>query len=106
MLDYIALNKKKLNIKLVDGTELKIFMPKKKLFTTLNKLQNEISSAQVDDFDKIDTIYQLTAEILSNNSEYKKISEDYLSDIFDFEDITIFFTAYMQFVTGVNSDPN
>lgn len=106
MLDFTKIKKKFLNIKLIDGTTILVRMPTKKVFDTLLNLQDNLSDLKLEDKEQIAFVYDLTAEILSNNLENKKIESDYIAGILDIEDIQTLFMAYVQFVTGITNVPN
>ncbi len=113
MLDFNKVNKKFLSIQLTDGTKLLVKMPNKRMYDTLFRLKDAMCLLDREDIDvdvamqTLDEIYMLIAEILSNNIGGRQITADYLAGIFDVEDIQIFFTSYLGFVTGrVAADPN
>lgn len=106
MLDFTKTKKKFLNVKLIDGNTISVRMPTKKVFDILLNLQDNLSDLKLEDKDQIAFVYDLVAEILSNNLENKKIESDYIAGILDIEDIQALFMAYVQFVTGYTNVPN
>ncbi|MDD2952496.1 MAG: hypothetical protein PHC95_04945 [Parabacteroides sp.] len=56
--------------------------------------------------DALEEIYSICAEIMSNNIAKKPITVEYLSDVLDLEDLSIFFNAYIEFVGDLNSVKN
>lgn len=106
VLDFTKTKKKFLNVKLIDDNTILVRMPTKKVFDILINLQNNLQALKLDDKDQIEFIYELIAEILSNNLENKRIEPDYIAGILDIEDIQALFMAYIQFVTGYTNDPN
>lgn len=106
MLDFSKIQKKVLNIKLIDGNEILVRMPTKKVFNMLMDLKDNLGNLNLEDKAQIELIYDLTAKVLSNNLLGKKIDTEYLSEIFDVEDITIFFAQYGAFAGGRVNDPN
>lgn len=106
MLDFTKIQKKVLNIKLIDGNEILVRMPTKKVFNMLMDLKDNLGNLNLEDKAQIELIYDLTAKVLSNNLLGKKIDTEYLSEIFDVEDITIFFAQYGAFAGGRVNDPN
>lgn len=106
MLDFTKTKKRFLNVKLVDGTEIMVRMPTKKVFDSLISLQENLNSLELDNTEQIKFVYDLTAEIMSNNLQSKKIDSEYIAEMLDIEDIQIFFLEYVKFVTGQVSDPN
>lgn len=106
MLDFTKIPKKFLNVKLIDGNTILVRMPTKKVFDLLIGLQENLSDLKLEDKEQIDVVYDLTAKILSNNMENKRIESDYIAEILDVEDIQMFFMSYINFVTGFTNDPN
>lgn len=106
MLDFTKSAKRSMNVILIDGQSLMLRMPTKRVFDALVGIRSRISTLQMDDMESINEVYELLAVIMSNNLTHTKITVDYLADIIDFEDISRLYTDYMQFVTGVASDPN
>lgn len=54
----------------------------------------------------MDTMAEVVAETMSNNLQRRKISPRIISENYDFEEMSIFITEYMNFVQGVSKDPN
>jgi hypothetical protein len=106
MLDFTKLQKKVLNIKLIDGNEILVRMPTKRVFDMLMDLQENLQNLKIEDKAQIALVYDLTAKVLSNNLFGKKIDSDYLADLLDVEDISILFASYVEFVVGKVNDPN
>ena len=64
MLDFSS--KKHLPVKLEDGTELLLTMPKKELFAKMQSLQTDLNNT--DNIEQLyDSIVEVTAQILSSN---------------------------------------
>lgn len=113
MLDFTKVHKKFLNVTLTNGSVYLIRMPTKRVFGAMLELQDAMKVANDPDTDidtakeKIDLLYDLTCEIMSNNIGGKQINSEELSKIFDIEDIQMFFNSYYDFVTGtISADPN
>jgi hypothetical protein len=106
MLDFTKTTKKFLNIKLIDGNTILVRMPTKKVFDALIHLQGNLSTLKLEDAKQIEFVYDLMAQILSNNLENKKIESDYIAEILDIEDIQTLFMSYVNFVTCFTNDPN
>lgn len=100
MLDFTKIQKKVLNIKLIDGNEILVRMPTKRVFDMLMDLQDNLSNLKLEDKAQIALVYDLTAKVLSNNLLGKQIDGDYLADLLDVEDISILFSSYVEFVVG------
>lgn len=106
MLDFTQASKRFLAVNLIDNKAIRVRMPTKRVFDALLGLRDRLSSLTADDAGQLDEIFQLIAVVMSNNLEHQEITQDYLSGLFDIEDVQIFFKAYMSFVSGVVSDPN
>lgn len=90
-------------------------MPKKRIFHALIDMQETVdkkSEAQTAteknkaDRETIDELYELTAQILSNNMKREKITTDWVDDQFSIEEIKEFLTQYTKFAKGEASSPN
>lgn len=90
-------------------------MPKKRVFTALMDIQdvvNKRDEAQSGreknkaDRETIDELYELTAQILSNNLKREKITVDWVDEQFSIEEIKEFLIQYAKFATGEASNPN
>lgn len=101
----------------IEEYERKIYvgMPKKRIFTALMDIQevinkrNEAESEREKneaDRETIDELYELTAQILSNNLKGEKITVDWVDDQFTIEEIKEFLTQYAKFTKGEASNPN
>lgn len=91
------------NVTLPDGTVLLVSTPTKRIFDELLALQNgKIGS----DEDAIDALYRVCALVLSRNKAGKEITEDYLAETFDIEDIILLFNGYVQFVQEIKNAKN
>jgi hypothetical protein len=91
---------------MIDNQAIRVRMPTKRVFDALLGLRDRLSSLTTDDAGQLDEIYGLIAIVMSNNLEHREITRDYLSDLFDIEDVQTFFHAFMAFISGVVSDPN
>jgi hypothetical protein len=54
----------------------------------------------------IDELYYVCARVISRNKTGVKIDKEYLEEVFDIEDIFVFFDAYMSFVTALGNEKN
>jgi len=106
MLDFTQSSKRSLAVNMIDDLAIRVRMPTKRVFDALLGLRDRLSNLTADDAGQLDEIYGLIAIVMSNNLEHREITRDYLSDLFDIEDVQTFFQAYMAFISGVVSDPN
>lgn len=94
---------------------LHVGMPKKRVFSALMDMQeildrrNEAqTAAEKNEANRevIDGLYELVAQVLSNNLKGEKITTQWVEDQFSTEEISGFFTQYIKFVNGEAADPN
>lgn len=90
-------------------------MPKKRVFHALIDMQEIVgkkgeaqTAAEKNEADRetIDELYELTAQILSNNLKGEKITVDWVDDQFSIEEIKEFLTQYTKFANGEALNPN
>ncbi len=104
LLDYTKIEKKKFPVKLRDGKTLILTMPQKKTFEKMANMEE--SAAANGNGVSVEEMYEVAAEILSNNLQKRRFTADEVGKIFDIEDLTILYQRYSEFTSGVKSDPN
>lgn len=109
-LNFNNVKKTYLTVTLADenNTTIMIGTPTKAIMDDLVLLQSVLETISEDDanVDATDELYSACAKVMSRNKGGIKISKEFLEEIFDFEDIMIFFNAYMDFITEVTSGKN
>ena len=109
-LNFNNVKKTYLTVTLADenNTTIMIGTPTKAIMDDLVLLQSGLETISEDDanVDTTDELYSACAKVMSRNKGGIKISKEFLEEIFDFEDIMIFFNAYMDFITEVTSGKN
>lgn len=109
-LNFNNVKKTYLTVTLTDenNTTIMIGTPTKAIMDDLVLLQSGLETISEDDanVDATDELYSACAKVMSRNKGGIKISKEFLEEIFDFEDIMIFFNAYMDFITEVTSGKN
>ena len=109
-LNFNNVKKQFLTVTLADekNTVLMIGTPTKAIMDDLTHLQNAMNSVGDNGagIEATDDIYNACARVMSRNKAGIKITKEFLSEIFDFEDITIFFNAYMNFIDEVIASKN
>lgn len=109
-LNFNNLKKKYLTVTLADEKETTIMIgtPTKAIMDDLMLLKSNFEALSDNDVDTDVTneLYNACARVMSRNKGGIKITSEQLADIFDFEDILIFFNAYMEFVTEVTNTKN
>lgn len=109
-LNFNNMKKRYLTVTLTDEkkTTLMIGTPTKAIMDDLVLLQSSLEALNENEAntEATDDLYRACAKVMSRNKADVKISKEHLEEIFDFEDIVIFFTAYMDFVTEVTGEKN
>lgn len=109
-LNFNNVKKQYLTVTLADeaNTTLMIGTPTKAVMDDLILLKSSLETIEEDETnaEATDDLYAACAKVMSRNKAGKKITKEYLEEIFDFEDIMIFFSAYMAFVSEVTSAKN
>ncbi len=94
---------------------INVGMPKKRIFTALMDMQEIMdrrdeaqTAAEKNEANRevIDELYELVAQILSNNLKGEKITTEWVGNQFSMDEIKEFFTMYVKFVNGEAADPN
>lgn len=90
-------------------------MPKKRVFTALMDMQ-EITDKRDDAQTKvekneanreiIEELYELTAQVLSNNLKGEKITTEWVEDQLSIDEIKELLTQYAKFANGEAANPN
>lgn len=107
-LDFTKMKKKYLPVTLSDGTPLLIGMPTKAVMGSLLTMQSSVEMLTEDEtnLEALDMMFESCAKIMSRNKMGIPVDQKKLEEMFDFEDILIFFTEYMDFVTEVTTQKN
>lgn len=110
VLDFNTVKKTYLTVTLADEkkTTLMIGTPTKRVMDNLLTLEDTFKNVSEDEIDNnvMDDLYQASAQIMSNNKTRTKITAEQLADLFDFEDIFLFFSAYMDYVSTIINSKN
>ena len=111
MLDLNALEQPVLELKLRDEarTIFRLTTPTAKLverFLTAKTEATEIANTK--DAEKIKKLFELTAEIISCNTDYNIVTAEELRDKYrlTFGDIVVIFAAYLDFIKEFNNAKN
>ena len=109
-LDFRNVRKQYLTVTLADekNTTLMIGTPTKAIMNDLLLLESSVEALREDesDIDALDDLYSACARVMSRNQAGVKITKEYLEEIFDYEDITIFFKTYVEFVAELSNAKN
>jgi hypothetical protein len=107
-LNFNNTKKQYLTVTLADEAKTTIMVgtPTKKILNELLSMQDSLESANDASTEDMDQLYNSCATIMSRNKGGKEITKEYLEEIFDFEDIIVFFNAYMEFISEVMGAKN
>jgi hypothetical protein len=109
-LDFNKVKKQYLTINFADedNTVIMISTPTKSVLEELLLLQTNLEAIENNQSDTqaIDDLYYTCAKVMSRNKCNVKITKEFLEDIFDLEDVLIFFNAYMQFINDITNVKN
>ena len=108
-LDFNKIKKKFLTVTLADenNTTIMIGTPTKAMMDEMVSLKSSLETVTDDtSAEALSEMYDICAKVMSRNKAGKKIEKEYLEKVFDFEDIIIFFTAYMDFVNALSVEKN
>lgn len=110
VLNFNNIKKQYLTVVLPDEkqTTLLIGSPTKALTSEINTIQSNLEMINNENSDEftLDELYNACAKVMSRNKAEIKITKKQLEKIFDVEDILIFFTAYVNFVTELANQKN
>ena len=89
-------------------TTLMIGTPTKAIMDDLLLLQSSLETINEDETnaEATDDLYLACAKVMSRNKGGIKVTKEFLENLFDFEDIMIFFEAYMDFIGEVTDVKN
>ena len=109
-LDFNKLKKRYLNVTLADErqTTIMIGTPTKAVMDDLLAMRSTLDDVEGDNVDPeiMDDLYNVCAKVMSRNKGGVTITADHLAECLDFEDIMIFFNAYMDFIGEISDEKN
>lgn len=109
-LNFNTVKKRYFTVTLPDEnkTTLLVGMPTKKIMDELILLKSSVEALEDDETntEATDDLYTACAKIMSRNKTGAKITPEFLGEIFDIEDVLIFFQNYMGFLGEVTSSKN
>ena len=111
VLDLNALEQPTLELKMRDEarTVFRLTAPTTHLVERFIVIKGEIAGvAESRDAERIKKLYELTAELISCNAEYIKVTAEDLRDKYrlTFGDIVIIFSAYLDFIQEITNAKN
>jgi len=101
--DFNKIERKSFEITLKSGISLQVSMPAKRTFEKVTRFYDDVMGNDTNKI--INVLYEICAEIISNNNEKQVITAAEL-ELYDVEELTAFLSAYMEFVNTVKTNPN
>lgn len=89
-----------------ENTKLMIMTPTKSILDKLIGMEEFISGVDEVGPGVLGDLYNVCAEIMNRNKAGRKITTEYISEVLDFEDLIIFFNAYMEYVGSASNSKN
>jgi hypothetical protein len=109
-LDFTKVKKSYLPVTFDDDAKTTIFVgtPTKAVMDELTTMQTTLNEIGEDGATEASTddLFIICAKIMSRNRTGAKITKEFLENVFDFEDVIIFFNSYMDFVGEVIGQKN
>lgn len=110
-LDFNKINKTYLTVALTNGKTYMITTPTKGLLNKILAMDNLLkTNGDVDamDFDPqtIEDLYTISAEIMSINKTKTIVTSEELGEMWDIEDLILFFNTYMSYIESVANKKN
>lgn len=109
-LNFNTVKKQYLPVTFADENNTTIFVgtPTKAIMDDLSVMKASLEEIEEDGASYADTddLFAACAKIMSRNKTGAKITKEFLETVFDFEDVIIFFAAYMDFIDEVISSKN
>lgn len=109
-LNFNNVKKQYLTVVLADEkkTTLLVGTPTKAIMDDLTRLKSGLETLSEDEtnVDATEELFDACAKVMSRNKAGLKVTKEYLEKIFDFEDVMIFFSNYMDFISEVTNQKN
>ncbi len=99
MLDFSKRQKKYWDITLHDGTPLQLPTPTRDVYDSMMDVTRNAADADANQ------LAEVVGQVLRTNKQGMEITEEQIRS-FDLDDMYEFFTAYIEFIKTVLSDPN
>ncbi len=103
-LNFNKVQKHYLRLTLLNEKEpILIGTPTKKLLDKLVNMNSLVDTEDANELnpEQIGDIYNICAEVMSINKTNRKISKAELEEMFDIEDLLLFFNTYMEFLDSI-----
>lgn len=109
VLDFNKVEKASFNVALNDenNTKLKIYMPTKGTMDYLKNFRDKFSednNSEAEEF--MDELYVACAKIMNRNADGIVIERQKIEELLDYEDLIMFYSAFMNFIDEVVNQKN
>ena len=106
-LDFRKSKRPTLPITFDDDLTVNIYTPDKELLEDMLDYQKELDSlSENSDQDKLNSMYEMCARILSNNRETREFSPEEVTHLLDTRDVRMFIQGYAAFVAEYSKAKN
>lgn len=106
-LDFRKSKRPTLPIAFDDDLTVNIYTPDKELLEDLLDYQKELNAlSENSDQDKLDSMYEVCARILSNNRETREFTPEEVARLLDTRDVKVFIEGYAAFVAEYSKAKN
>lgn len=106
MFSFAEREKKYFDVELTDGTTLFLKMPKKSLFEKISNFQRTSKNNDDDYAATYDEVFEIAAEILSNNTSDKIFTANDVEKIVNVVNVFAFVKEYFAAVNTIANSPN
>lgn len=105
-LDFNKVKKQYFEITLNDDgqTLLHLMTPTKRQMSELGDALSMVGDELT--FENVNTLYEIVAKIMSRNRELRVVTAEQLSDLLDYEDLTLFINKYAEFIAELVKEKN
>ncbi len=109
-LDFNKINKTYLTITLTDGKTYMLTTPTKRLLSKILEMDSILKANEEENTtfneETINSLYEISAEVMSTNKTKTKVSSEDLGTMWDIEDLILFFNTYMSYIEKVTNSKN
>ena len=110
MLDYTQTAKPTMSVKMRDngGTVLRVTLPPLDVVDELTAMGDVLAAAADGTADAVSTLYSFAARVLSCNRDHITVAPEDITGKYDLDidDLTVFFSDYVDFISGISRRKN
>ena len=107
-LNFNKVTKSYLKIVFIDGRSFLVGTPNKNLLDKIMAMDSKLKTNNANDMsvDQVDELYKISGEMISVNKTNEKLTGKELGEIWDVEDLILFFNTYMTFLESITNLKN